>query len=105
MDKAMIRTISINHPNISSIRIVEPPYYENLANTNSDIWVELKNGQTYSFTVFTVRNIDKLMSQTSSLSFVSPGMLIVKTFSDEAIIEAVTQAEELNIERFGILAS
>src|SRR5512142_46225 len=101
----MIRTIFINHPSILSIRIAEPPPYENVANTNSDIWVELKNGQTYGFTVFTVRNIDKLMSQQASLSFVSPGMLIVKIVSDEAIIEAVTQAEELNIERFGILAS
>jgi hypothetical protein len=36
-------------------------------------------------------------------SFVSPGMLIVKDLSDEAIAEAVAGAAELGIELFGVL--
>jgi hypothetical protein len=35
-------------------------------------------------------------------SFVSPGMLIVRTLSDDALIHAVSEAARLGIEQFGV---
>lgn len=92
-----MRTITGVHPKVRTVTLVG----EADATENQDIWVECRDGRRFAFTLFTLRNLASLME--GRLSFVSPGMLVVKDLSDEAIVEAVADAAELGIERFGVL--
>lgn len=96
-----MRSIEINHSIVLSITIVENKAIENPQDHNMDVWAELKDGRRFSFTVFTLRNLERHLG--GRHSFVTPGLLVVKELSDEAIIDAITSAAELGIEHFGIL--
>jgi hypothetical protein len=95
-----MRTLSINHPAIVKVTLVSElgPTDDNI-----DVWAEMSDGRTFGFTVFAIKSIERLIG--SSLSFVSPGMLVVRELSEASILEAVVEAERLGIEQFGVLQS
>ena len=93
-----MRTLSIDHPAIAKVTMVSElgPTDDNI-----DVWAEMWDGRTFSFTVFTIKSLERLIEH--SLSFVSPGMLMVRELTEESILEALVEAERLGIEGFGVL--
>lgn len=76
---------------------------------NEDIFVRLKDGREFGFTVFTLINLQQLMAQTGNSAFISPGMLVVTRISPEVIVSAIEECLRLSIgetvplEHFGVL--
>jgi hypothetical protein len=76
---------------------------------NEDVFVRLKDGRELGFTAFALVNVQQLMAQTESNTFISPGMLVVTHISSETIISAIEECLRLSIrgavplEHFGIL--
>ena len=93
-----MRTLSIDHPGIAQVTLVSEL---GPSDDNIDVWTEMRDGRRFSFTVFSIKSIERLIG--SSLSFVSPGMLVVRELSEASILEALVEAERLGIERFGVL--
>lgn len=93
--------VPVVHPQILAIRRVgEEP--ADMVDDNIDVHVWLRDGRSFSFTVFTIENLRRNLDSHGGLSFVSPGMLVVRVLTDAAIVEAVTEAVVLGIEQFGI---
>ena len=94
----VLRTLDIEDERLASLTFycqVEEPEDDNI-----DLGVRLKDGRSFGFTVFSLRNLQRLME--GELSFVSPGMLVVSRLTDEAILHAVRSAVALGIEQFGV---
>lgn len=96
-----IQRFFVKHGQIETISFLGE--VEDRFNDNLDIFVSLRNGKTYSFTVFTVSNLVKLMNQNEEKSFVCPDFLIVRELSLDCILDGISTCLELGIERFGIL--
>ncbi|MCY1074047.1 hypothetical protein [Archangium lansingense] len=97
----VLRSLELEDERLASLTLhceVSDPEDDNI-----DLSVLLKDGRSFGFTVFSIRNLQRLIE--GELSFVSPGMLVVSRLTDEAIIHAVRSAVALGIERFGILQS
>jgi hypothetical protein len=58
-------------------------------NDNVDISVNLSNGDSYAFTVFTLKNIACLMEKENESFFYCPDILIVKTITEENIKKGI----------------
>ncbi len=72
---------------------------------NVDVFVRLPDGRGFSFTVFTLRNIERLMmtEYEDDLAFVSPGMMIVRRMDEECIRAAVDKTLKYGIiEQIGV---
>lgn len=94
-----MRDLTVSHPAIATVRIIDDAL--DPADDNIDVIVELRDGRRFSFTVFTPANLARLIE--GRLSYVSPGLLVVHRITDDAIIDAVTDAIYQGIEHFGIL--
>jgi len=66
-----------------------------------DVVVRLRDGRRFGLTLFTLEHVRRQLDQ--ALSFVTPGMLVVKHFSDEAVLDAVCSAMHHGLERLGVL--
>ena len=90
-----MRCIELNDPNVAAVTIlgdtVDP------ADDNVDVHARLRNGRVIGFTVFTLRNIERLMSADHLPWFVSPGMLMVYRLTDDAIVGAVRDGVSLGL--------
>ncbi|PTL81117.1 hypothetical protein [Vitiosangium sp. GDMCC 1.1324] len=94
-----MRTLDIKDGMIASVLVADE-----LASTQDgslDIVVRLRDGRRFGLTLFTLDHVRRQLDQ--ALSFVTPGMLVVKHFSDEAILDAVRSAIRHDIERLGVL--
>jgi hypothetical protein len=94
-----MRTLDINDGQIASVLVAEE-----LATSQSDsldVVVRLKDGRRFGLTLLTLEHLRRQLDQ--ALSLVTPGMVLVKNFSDEAIIDAVRSAMRQDIERLGVL--
>ena len=94
-----MRSLDLQHGPIASVLIADE-----LAPTQGgslDIVVRLRDGRRFGFTLFTLEHLRQRLDQ--ALSFVTPGMLVVKQFSDEAILDAVRSAMRHDLERLGVL--
>jgi hypothetical protein len=93
-----MRTLTVERGGIRQVTIVTEPEGRD---DNIDVWADLGDGRRFSFTIFTLRNLERLL--VGRRTFVCPGMLIVKELSDAAIVEAICDAASQGIEHFGIL--
>lgn len=94
-----MRTLQLQDPDIQDITLVTDPV--DRQNDNIDVWVHLKDGRHFSFTIFTIRNLQTLLEKDPT--FASPGMLIVSELSDMLIIRALQRVLSDGIDKFGIL--
>ncbi|WNG40233.1 hypothetical protein F0U60_45890 [Archangium minus] len=94
-----MRTLDIKDGTIASVLVAD----ELASNQDGslDVVVRLQDGRRFGFTLFTLEHLRRQLDQ--ALSFVSPGMLVVKHFSDEAILDAVRSAMRHDLERLGVL--
>lgn len=78
-------------------------------NGNEDLFVQLKDGREFGFTVFALANVQQLMQQDDINAFVSPGMLIVTSVTWDSIFFAIEECLRLSVdnnfsfEHFGVL--
>jgi hypothetical protein len=76
---------------------------------NEDIFVRLKDGRTYAFTAFTPDSMKEFMEQDGKFCFISPGMIVVRQMSDEALCEAIEECLRYEqdgsypLDHFGVL--
>lgn len=56
---------------------------------NADVFMRMKDGQSYSFTAFTPDNAKSLMLEGDESALISPGLILVRRMSLEAILEAL----------------
>lgn len=76
---------------------------------NADVFMRMKNGQSYSFTAFTPDNAKSFMLAENENAFVSPGLILVRQLSLEAILDALDACLDFQNEygipltHFGIL--
>jgi hypothetical protein len=76
---------------------------------NEDVFVRLKDGRTFAFTAFTPDDMKELMDQDGTLSFISPGMIVVRQMSEEALCEAIEECLKFEsdgshpLDHFGVL--
>lgn len=68
-----------------------------LAQGNEDIFVRLKNGLDYAFTACTPENILHIMQRDDLKSFISPGLVIVRSLDMESILDAVEACLRLTL--------
>lgn len=94
-----MRSLDLKHGPIASVLIADE-----LASPQSDsldVVVRLQDGRRFGLTLFTPEHLRRQLDQ--ALSFVTPRMILVKTFSDEAILDAVRSAMSQDFERLGVL--
>ncbi len=94
-----MRSLDLKDGPIASVLIADE-----LASTpgdSLDVVIRLRDGRRFVLTLFTLEHLRRQLDQ--ALSFVTPGMLLVKHFSDEAILDAVRSAMSQDIERLGVL--
>jgi hypothetical protein len=94
-----MRSIDLAEGNIASLLIADDL---TLTQDGSlDLMVRLRDGRRFGLTLVTLGHLQRQLEQ--ALSVVTPGMLVVKSFSDEALLDAVRSALRQGIERFGVL--
>ncbi len=76
-----------------TFKIIFPAGYivKDIANDNIDINVILSDGTVYFGTLFTLANIQYLLSETTQVYFWSTNMLIVKDLSKSTIRYSISQ--------------
>ena len=94
-----MRSIDIGEGKLTSILIADELTLPQVGSL--DIMVRLGDGRRFGLTLLTLDHLRGQLDQ--ALSFVTPGVLVVKHFSDEAILDAVRSAMRQGIERFGVL--
>jgi hypothetical protein len=94
-----MRTLDIQDGQIASILIAEE--FSTDQSDSLDVVIRLRDGRRFGLTLFTPEHLRRQLDQ--ALSLVTPGMLLVKHFSDEAILDAVRSAMRQDIERLGVL--
>jgi len=94
-----MRSLDIKDGTIASLLVADD--LASPQGSSLDVMVRLRDGRRFGFTLFTLDHLRHQLDQ--ALSFVSPGMLVVKHFSDEAILDAVRSAMRQGIDRFGVL--
>jgi hypothetical protein len=94
-----IRLIEARHSGIAALHVIGD--IADPQDGNIDLLVELEDGRAFTFTAFTPANLARLLGD--RLSFVSPGLLVVRCLSDEALRAAVADAVVQGIEQFGVL--
>ncbi|MBV9789385.1 MAG: hypothetical protein JOZ51_14470 [Chloroflexi bacterium] len=68
-----------------------------LTQDNEDFFVRLKNGPNYAFTACTPENILHVMQRDNLKSFISPGLVIVRSLEVESILDAVEACLRLTL--------
>ena len=94
-----MRSLDMKHGPIASVLIADE-----LASAQSDsldVVVRLQDGRRFGLTLFTPEHLRRQLG--TALSLVTPRMLLVKDFSDEAILDAVRSAMSQDFERLGVL--
>lgn len=66
-----------------------------------DVVVRLRDGRRFGLTLFTLEHLRRQLEQAPC--FVTPRMLLVKSFSDETILDAARSAMSQDFERLGVL--
>lgn len=66
-----------------------------------DVVVRLRDGRRFGLALFTLEHLRRQLEQAPC--FVTPRMLLVKSFSDETILDAVRSAMSQDFERLGVL--
>jgi hypothetical protein len=94
-----VRTLQLHHPKIAALHLAGEAVDQ--TDDNVDLLLELVDGRRFSFTAFTPQNLARLIQDRQS--FVSPGLLVVRQLSDEALVDAITDAVEQGVEQFGVL--
>lgn len=94
-----MRSLDMKDGPIASVLIADE--FASPQSDSLDIMVRLRDGRRFGLTLFTLEHLRHQLDQ--ALSFVSPGMLLVKHFSDEAILDAVRSAMGQGLERLGVL--
>jgi hypothetical protein len=94
-----MRSIDIAEGNIASLLVADELVTPQ--DGSLDLVVRLKDGRRFGLTLVTLEHLQRQLDQ--ALSVVTPGMLVVKHFSDEAVLDAVRSAFRQGIERFGVL--
>ena len=81
---------------MSEFKIIFPSGYaiQNITNDNIDVNVILSNGSVYFATVFTILNIQSLMTNEEALYFWSMDMIVIKDLAKETIRNAVAKIIE-----------
>ena len=90
-----IRYIDLNDPILAGVTILGDIGDE--SDDNIDVHAHLRKGGVFAFTVFTLRNVERLMSADNLGWFVCPGMLLVCRMSDEAIVGAIRDGVSLGL--------
>jgi hypothetical protein len=90
-----MRRIDLNDPIVATVTIIGDAV--DPADDNLDVHAHLRKGRVIGFTVFTLRNIERLMSADQLAWFVSPGMLIVYRLTDDAIVGAIRDGVSLGL--------
>jgi hypothetical protein len=94
-----MRTLDIKDGQIASVLVADE--FSTAQSDSLDVVVRLRDGRRFGLTLFTPEHLRRQLDQ--ALSLVTPGMLLVKHFSDEAILDAVRTAMRQDIERLGVL--
>jgi hypothetical protein len=94
-----MRTLDIKDGQIASVLVADE--FSTDQSDSLDVVVRLRDGRRFGLTLFTPEHLRRQLDQ--ALSLVTPGMLLVKHFSDEAILHAVRTAMSQDIERLGVL--
>jgi hypothetical protein len=94
-----MRSIDIGEGKLASVLIADDLTLPQVGSL--DIMVRLEDGRRFGLTLLTLDHLRSRLDQAPS--FVAPGVLLVKHFSDEAILDAVRSALSQGIERFGVL--
>ncbi len=97
MTRPEVGTYDVEHAQIATVTFTSIP-----SGGGIELYVEMQDGSTYSFTAYTPAQIDRLMAQNGWLSFVDLDTLIVKEETLEAVMHALEQALLLGLEHFGI---
>ncbi len=92
--------ISIPHRLIEAILFVTAPHDPTDAVT--EFRVALRDGRTFALTAYTPAAITRLMAESGHASLVDPGLIIVRTITLAAVLDALEKALRLGIERFGV---
>lgn len=91
------------------VKSIDFPHELSELDGNADFFVNLKNGNSYSFTAFTTDNIKELMHKDDLLCFTAPGLIIVRSITIQAILKAVEEClihsfeGGIAIDHYGIL--
>ncbi len=93
-------TIEIDHPKIASITFATE--VGDRADQMVEIFVELRDGRHFSFTVYTPRALEHLMRENGWPSLVDLDVMIVREIGLGPILHALDQMLALGIERFGL---
>jgi hypothetical protein len=94
-----MRSLDMKHGPIASVLIADElvsPQSDSL-----DVVVRLQDGRRFGLTLFTLEHLRRQLD--TARTFVTPRMLLVKDFSDEAILDAVRSAMSQDFERLGVL--
>ncbi|WPB78683.1 hypothetical protein KYC5002_05900 [Archangium violaceum] len=94
-----MRSLDMTHGPIASVLVADElasPQGDTL-----DVMVRLRDGRRFGLTLFTLEHLRRQLG--TALCYVTPRMLLVKDFSDEAILDAVRAALSQDFERLGVL--
>jgi hypothetical protein len=94
-----MRSLDIGDGTIASLLVADdlaPPGADSL-----DLVVRLEDGRRFGLTLHTLEHLRRQLDEAPSA--VLPGVLLVRHFSDEALLHAVRSALHQGIERFGVL--
>ncbi|MFY0571416.1 hypothetical protein ACN28E_47345 [Archangium lansingense] len=94
-----MRSLDLKDGPIASVLVADE--FASTQSDSLDVVVRLRDGRRFGLTLFTLEHLRRQLDQ--ALSFVTPGMLLVKHFSDEAVLDAVRSAVSQDIERLGVL--
>jgi hypothetical protein len=94
-----MRSIDIGEGKLASVLIADDVTLPQAGSL--DIMVRLGDDRRFGLTLLTLDYLRGQLDQAPS--FVTPGVLLVRQFSDEAILDAVRSALRQGIERFGVL--
>jgi hypothetical protein len=96
-----MRSIDIGDEKLASVLIADDVTLPQAGSL--DIMVRLGDGRRFGLTLLTFEYLRSQLDQAPS--FVTSRVLVVKHFSDEAILDAVRSAMRQGIEHFGVLQS
>jgi hypothetical protein len=94
-----MRSLDIGDGTIASLLVADdlsPPDADTM-----DLVVRLEDGRRFGLTVHTLEHPRRQLE--AAPSAILPGLLLVRDFSDEALLHAVRSALSQGIERFGVL--
>lgn len=105
-----IKNFSPEYKNINKyVDSVVIPHLLRESDQNIDLFVNLRDGTSYSFTVSTPDDIKEMMQRDGLYHFISPGLIIVKAINLESILSAIEEClkyvdnKSFPLDHFGVL--